>query len=85
MASCTAHCLFSLPSSVSAFPSSSFSSRTRRSCAARAVRKAIGSSGVSCEISVIDEGEYAGEAGEALRGERLELAGRIGKDNDSRL
>lgn len=32
------------------------------------------------------EGEYAGEAaGETLRGERLEFAGRIGKDNDSRL
>lgn len=32
------------------------------------------------------EGEYAGEeAGETLRGEKLELAGRIGKDNDNRL
>lgn len=86
VASWTAHCLFNRPSSVSAFPSSSFSSNTRRSWAARAVRKAIGSSGVTglstswCWCF----GEYTGDGG-APRGEKLEPAGSTGKESERRV
>lgn len=68
--SCNAHCFFNFSRSDSALSSSSFSSRTRRSCPANAVRNAPESPGSKGRLS--GDGGLAGKIGVAgSEGERI--------------